>query len=92
MILAAVLVIPTASLWRVHAGATGASARVDEPVTLASLSMVDDASLRYPVEVVRKGSAPEWVYVKVENQVVPEPGFLPLILVSALALLRRKRG
>ena len=54
--------------------------------------MVDDASLRYPVEVVRKGSAPEWVYVKVENQVVPEPGFLPLILVSALALLRRKRG
>lgn len=90
--LAAILVVPTATLWRVHAGNPEPATSATETRMFAAAPAAEDCALRYPVEVVRKGSAPEWVYVKVENQVVPEPGFLPLILLSALALLRRRRG
>ena len=51
-----------------------------------------ESRLRIPVEVVSKGSAPEWVYVEVENQAVPEPGALPLLLLPALVMLRRRRS
>ncbi len=48
---------------------------------------------RVPVEVISKGEPPEWVYVEVEAQAVPEPGILPLLVLagSVLALRRRRR-
>lgn len=47
---------------------------------------------RIPVEVIAKGSAPEWVYVSVEGQAVPEPGTALLFILSGVWFaLRRQR-
>jgi len=43
------------------------------------------------VEVVSKGSAPEWVYVEVTPQAVPEPRVFALVAIASLGLLRRRR-
>lgn len=50
------------------------------------------AVVRVPVEVIEKGSAPEWVYVQVGNQAVPEPGAITLVMLAGtLLVLRRQR-
>jgi uncharacterized protein YcnI len=52
-----------------------------------------EAVVRVPVEVITKGSAPQWVYVEVGNQTVPEPGMISLFALSTLLLVfRRQRG
>ena len=43
------------------------------------------------VEVVSKGSEPQWVYVEVAPQAVPEPGVFALVAVASLGFLRRRR-
>lgn len=50
-------------------------------------------TLRVPVEVVAKGSKTEWVFVEVQNQAIPEPSALAMLLFSlALCLRRRRQG
>lgn len=51
----------------------------------------EDRSIRIPVEVVAEGSAPQWVYVEVQSQAVPEPGVATLAALTSLLLLRRQR-
>lgn len=46
---------------------------------------------KVPVEVVSKGSEPEWIYVEVAPQAVPEPGVFALVAIASLGLLRRRR-
>jgi hypothetical protein len=48
-------------------------------------------SEQIPVEIVAKGSAPQWVYVEVQGQSVPEPGSFSLLVLTSLLLLRRQR-
>lgn len=51
------------------------------------------AVCRVPVEVIAKGSAPQWVYVEVASPAIPEPGMVALLtLTSLLLFLRRQRG
>jgi hypothetical protein len=51
------------------------------------------AVTRIPVEVIANGSAPQWVYVQVGNQAVPEPGMVSLLALAALLLaFRRQRA
>ena len=50
-----------------------------------------DSPVQVPVEVVAKGSEPEWVYVQVPNQAIPEPGVASLLALTSLLLLRRQR-
>ncbi len=48
---------------------------------------------RIPVEVIANGSAPQWVYVQVGNQAVPEPGMVSLLALATLLLaFRRQRA
>lgn len=48
---------------------------------------------RIPVEIISKGSPPQWVYLSVGNQAVPEPGVTLLVGFTALLLVfRRQRG
>jgi hypothetical protein len=49
--------------------------------------------LRISVEVIAKGSAPQWVYVEVPPQAIPEPGYIALLaLTGVLLIFRRSRG
>ena len=54
-------------------------------------SIRDSIKEQIPIEVVAKGSAPQWVYVEVQGQSVPEPGAVSLLSMASLLLLRRRR-
>ena len=43
--------------------------------------------VRIPVEVIANGRAPEWVYVQVGTQAVPEPGLVSLLALTAVLLV-----
>jgi hypothetical protein len=61
--------------------------------TLPAVQSVTDSVTRIPVEVIANGSAPQWVYVQVGNQAVPEPGMVSLLAVATLFLaFRRQRA
>lgn len=62
-------------------------------VSLATPLPVAESTLQVPVEVITNGSAPQWVYVQVGNQAVPEPGMASLLALTTLLLaFRRQRG
>jgi len=47
-------------------------------------------TIRIPIEVVSTGRAPEWRYIEVPAESVPEPGSAMLALISTVALLMRR--
>lgn len=55
-----------------------------------SLPAVDSA-VTIPVELIARGKEPEWVYVQVENQAVPEPGACSLLVLASLLLVFRRQ-
>jgi hypothetical protein len=70
-------------------------AEVSHSANLAGLSafapMVQEPTIRIPVEVIVSGNAPELVYVQVANQAVPEPGMVSLFALSTLLLVFRRQ-
>lgn len=51
-----------------------------------------EGAVQISVEVIAKGSAPQWVYVQVPPQAIPEPGFASLLaLAGGILVLRRTR-
>ena len=61
-------------------------------VSLGTAGSHGGERLRVPVEVIAKGSPPQWVYVEVPPQAIPEPGLMTLLaLASGMLVFRRKR-
>lgn len=65
----------------------------EKPLQESAIQTVTErqGSRKVPVEVVSKGSEPQWVYVEVAPQAVPEPGVFALMAIASLGLLRRRR-
>lgn len=64
-----------------------------QPASFGGMGQSSGKIVRIPVEVISKGSAPQWVYVSVGTQAVPEPGVTLLVGFAALLLVfRRQRG
>lgn len=65
----------------------------EKPIQEPAIQTVTErqGSRKVPVEVVSKGSEPQWVYVEVAPQAVPEPGVFALVAIASLGLLRRRR-
>ncbi|MBJ7257140.1 MAG: PEP-CTERM sorting domain-containing protein [Akkermansiaceae bacterium] len=47
--------------------------------------------MEIPVQVIRSGKTPEWVYVQISPQAVPEPGTLSLLGIGAILLMIRRQ-
>lgn len=61
-------------------------------ISLDGLIPLQGGSGKLPVEVIKKGKQPEWVYVNVANTAVPEPGIFSLLaLAGGVWVCRRKR-
>lgn len=92
LLLGVVFATPLAVTW-VWRGGDAPARPVQGVRTIGTTSeVIPQPTVRMPVEVVAKGSAPKWVYVEVAPpESVPEPGVLPLVLVPALALVIRRR-
>jgi len=90
LLLGFLLASPPVAAWVFH----GPKSTVAEPSqTAAPAAALPRSSgvTQVPVEIVSNGNAPQWVYVQVQYQAIPEPGTLPLAVIAAVLLLRRKR-
>lgn len=83
---------PAAGIWLFRSAEVPAVQPVIRPVSYSSVVPAGQSVVRIPVEVLKKGSAPQWVYVEVGNHPVPEPGMVSLLALASLLLtLRRQR-
>lgn len=85
------LASPPMAAWMAHNRETRTHEPLSASATQVSVSPAVRETAKIPVEVVTKGQGTQTVYVSMPVQSVPEPGLLPLGLVSALLLFRRKR-
>jgi hypothetical protein len=85
------LACPPVVAWMSHSRETRTHEPLSASATPVSVSPNSREMAKIPVEVVTKGQGTQTVYVSMPVQSVPEPGLLPLALVSALLLFRRKR-
>jgi hypothetical protein len=88
MLLGLLLALPPVAAWIMRSPDTAAvHSGPPQQETVAPA----EPAVQVPVEVVSKGSSPEWVYVEVPAQAVPEPGSVLMVTLSSLLLLRRQR-
>lgn len=85
------LVTPPLAAWMVHSRETSVLEPLSASATPVSFEGQSGRIAKIPVEVVTQGRVTETVYISMPVQAVPEPGLLPLGMVSALLLFRRKR-
>lgn len=70
LLLGFLVVSPSVIVW-VFRGSDAAASRPEiRPVSNSSL----EESVRVPVEVIAKGSAPQWVYIEVTGKALPDSG------------------
>ena len=91
LLLALLLASPPLAAWIIRSEPSLMPASGNRPVTGQSTASDPEPTQRLPVEVVQKGSAPQWIYVEVQNQAVPEPSSLGIFALGSLLLFRRRR-
>lgn len=90
MICGLLLVSPPFAAWMLRGSE---AVTVDPaPTPMVQANPAPDQVTRIPVEIVAKGTAPQWVNVEMHAEAIPEPGMLPLVLLPGLLLLRRRRS
>lgn len=91
LVFGSLMAIPPLAVWlRSHEKASRVP--LEASVTAVSYAEPSGRIAKIPVEVVVQGKGTETVYVSMPVQAVPEPGLLPLGMVSVLLLMRRKRA
>lgn len=85
------LASPPVAAWMLRAAEPAIHEPAIRPTPHAALAASNEAAVQVPIEVVTEGSAPEWVYVEVRSQTIPEPGSAALAALASLLLLRRQR-
>lgn len=61
------------------------------PISYPLTTPGSESVTKVPVEILSKGSAPEWVYIQVPGQAVPEPGMISLLALTSLLLVFRRQ-
>lgn len=85
------LASPGVGLW-MHLRTPPASQSADiQKISYVAATPAPVEVTQIPVEVISKGSAPQWVYVNVGSQAVPEPGVISLVGFTALLLVFRRQ-
>ncbi len=92
LLIGLLLASPPVAAWILRGAEPAAVTPAVQPaVSHTMVASPADGSIRIPVEVVAEGSAPQWLYVEVQSQAVPEPGVMSLVALTSLLLLRRHR-
>lgn len=85
----ALLVSPAVAAWVLKKGDAPVNQDV-MPVSIVEIATPPVA--RVPVEIRENGSKPQWVYVQVQADSIPEPGMISLLAIAGLftVFLRRR--
>lgn len=85
----ALLVSPAVAAWVLKKGDTPLNQDV-MPVSVIEVATPSVA--RVPVEIRENGSEPQWVYVQVQADSIPEPGAISLLAIAGMftAFFRRR--
>jgi len=87
LIFGLLLASPALAAWAYFGSGAVDSARVSAQVLWVPADRPLAEPLRIPVEVIAKGSAPQWVYVEVPPQAIPEPGYISLLALAGVLLV-----
>ncbi len=90
LLLGLLLATPALGAWIFHGTPVIDSTAPRTAITAAPAPPLA-AIVRVPVEVIAKDRAPQWIYVQVGAQSVPEPGTATLLVLTSLLLLHRRR-
>lgn len=92
LLLGVLLASPPVAAWILHEPKPAPQIAGIQLVANTALPHAANGAVQVPVEVVTTGSAPQWVYVEVQSQSIPEPGVVSLLALTSLLLLRRQRA
>jgi hypothetical protein len=82
---------PAVGVWAMNRPNVPVVQEVPKSSSFGAVVALPADATRVPVEVLSKGSKPEWVYVEVGNQAVPEPGSISLLILAGTALAFRRQ-
>ena len=85
------LVSPAVGFWSYQSGRSSDLIGSTGAVVVPETVLDSEPSLEIPVQVIRSGKTPEWVYVQISPQAVPEPGTLSLLGIGAILLMIRRQ-
>lgn len=91
LLLALLVASPAVASWVRHGGGPAPARPEIRPISYPASASGTGSVTRVPVEVLSKGSAPQWVYIQVPGQAVPEPGMISLLALTSLFLVFRRR-
>lgn len=92
LLLGLLLASPPVAAWVFHENKATVPGPPIQQIAQGNPNMNGNEVTKVPVEIVSNGRAPQWIYVQVQADAIPEPGILPLTYLAALLLLRRKRS
>lgn len=81
------LLVSPVGFWSYQSGRSMDLVRKPDAVVTFKSSVDSELPLEIPVQVISRGKTPQWIYVQVEPQAVPEPGTLSLIGIAAILLI-----
>jgi len=91
LIVGLLLVSPAVGFWSYQSGRSSDLIGSTDAVVASETVLDSEPSLKIPVQVIRCGKTPEWVYVQISPQAVPEPGTLSLLGIGAILLMTRRQ-
>ncbi|MES2441067.1 MAG: PEP-CTERM sorting domain-containing protein [Verrucomicrobiota bacterium] len=91
LLLGSLLASPAVAMWKFRSSGEATAQAGIHAVSYQSAPPSPASVTRVPVEVIAKGSAPQWVYVQVENEAIPEPGMISLLALTGLLLAFRRQ-
>ncbi len=91
LLIGLLLASPAVSVWAMNRPKAPLVQEVPKSTSFGAVVALPADATRVPVEILSKGSKPEWVYVEVGNQAVPEPGSISLIILAGTALAFRRQ-
>jgi len=91
LLIGLLLISPAVGFWSYQHGRSSDLIGSSDAVVVSKPVVDSEPTLEIPVQVIRCGKTPEWVYVQISPQAVPEPGTLSLMGIGAILLMIRRQ-
>lgn len=91
LLIGLLLISPAVGFWSYQNGRSSDLIGSSDAVVACKPVVDSEPTLEIPVQVIRCGMTPQWIYVQIAPQAVPEPGTLSLLGIAAIFLIIRRQ-